>query len=93
MHLRRPRPSFWYVTKGAAPVIVAEAQASAELPRVRSVEDRRAIITRLRFVMEDPAQQLANAGAQLIVDQLCGNGNDPRAVVVPGLDNIDYRAG
>lgn len=77
----------------AAPIVDAGTRQAAELPRVRSVDDRRAIITRLRFVMEDPAQQLANAGAQFIVDQLCGNGNVPEAVVVPGLDNIDYRAG
>jgi hypothetical protein len=76
----------------AAPVIDVETREATELPRVRSIDDRRAIITRLRFVMEDPAQQLANAGAQFIVDQLCSNGNVPEAVVVPGLDNINYRA-
>lgn len=75
----------------APPVIDAETSELSELPLVRSVDDRRAIITRLRFVMEDPAQQLANAGAQFIVDQLCANGNDPHSVLVPGFDNIDYR--
>jgi len=76
----------------AAPVIDNDTKEAAELPRVRSVNDRRAIITRLRFVMEDPAQQLANAGAQFIIDQLAENGNDPSGVVIPGLDNIAYPA-
>lgn len=75
-----------------APVIDDQTQEAAELPRVRSAEDRRAIITRLRFVMEDPAQQLANAGAQFIIDQLANNGNDPSGIVVPGLDNVEYPA-
>lgn len=73
-----------------APVIDSETLEAAELPHVRSASDRRAIITRLRFVMEDPAQQLANAGAQFMIDQLCSNGNDPSRVVVPGLDNVSY---
>jgi hypothetical protein len=75
-----------------APVIDPETQEASELPRVRSLDDRRAIITRLRFVMEDPGQQLANAGSQFVVDQLCANGNDPRAARIPGFDNVDYQA-
>jgi len=74
----------------APPLVDAQTMEASELPHIRSIDDRRAIVTRLRFVMEDPAQQLANAGSQFIVDQLCATGNDPRAVLVPGLDNIDY---
>ena len=74
----------------AAPVVDATTETLAELPTVRSGDDRRAYVTRLRFVMEDPGQQLANAGAQFIIDQLAGNGNRPEAVVVPGFDGIDY---
>lgn len=76
----------------ASPVIDADTLQACELPYVGSIDDRRAIITRLRFVMEDPAQQLANAGAQFVIDQLCANGNDPCRVLVPGFDNIDYHA-
>lgn len=75
---------------GAAPVVDAGTDSITEIPTVRSADDRRAIITRLRFVMEDPAQQLANAGAQFIVDQLCANGNRPDAVIVPGFTNTVY---
>ena len=74
----------------AAPVVDADTRTVSEIPIVRSADDRRAIITRLRFVMEDPAQQLANAGAQFIIDQLCANGNRPEAVVVPGLTGTTY---
>ena len=74
----------------AAPVIDATTRSAGELPVVRSHDDRRSVITRLRFVMEDPAQQLANAGAQFMIDQLCENGNDPSKVKVPGLTDIEY---
>lgn len=72
------------------PVVDADTSALSELPVVRSDADRRAIMTRLRFVMEDPAQQLVNAGHQFIVDQLCANGNQPALVVVPGFTNTVY---
>ena len=74
----------------AAPVVDADTASVGEIPTVRSADDRRAIVTRLRFVMEDPAQQLANAGAQFIVDQLCANGNRPTDVIVPGFTNTVY---
>lgn len=77
-------------TIGLAPVVDADTESVTEIPTVRSADDRRAIITRLRFVMEDPAQQLANAGAQFIVDQLCANDNRPGDVVVPGFTNTVY---
>ena len=71
-------------------VVDADTRSVTQIPTVRSADDRRAIVTRLRFVMEDPGQQLANAGAQFIVDQLCDNGNRPEAVVVPGLTGVRY---
>ncbi len=72
----------------SAPVIDAKTESLGVLPTVQSPEDRRAIVTRLRFVMEDPAQQLANATAHyIIIDQLCACDN--RAdVVVPGFTNM-----
>jgi hypothetical protein len=72
------------------PVIDENTQSLGELPTVRSPEDRRAIMTRLRFVMEDPAQQLANATAHCIIDQLCACDNLPTKVIVPGFTNMTY---
>ncbi len=72
------------------PVIDGTTESLAELPTVQSAEDRRAIMTRLRFVMEDPAQQLANATAHYIIDQLCACDNRPSKVIVPGFTNMTY---
>jgi Domain of unknown function (DUF5624) len=72
------------------PVIDGKTASLGELPNVQSPEDRRAIMTRLRFVMEDPAQQLANATAHYIIDQLCACDNRPTKVIVPGFTNMTY---
>jgi Domain of unknown function (DUF5624) len=74
----------------SAPVIDAMTQSMAELPAMRSPDDRRTVITRLRFVMEDPAQQLANSVAHYIIDQLCACGNRPEKVVIAGFSNVNY---
>jgi hypothetical protein len=72
------------------PVVDPETQSVSEIPMVRTVHDRRAIITRLRYVMEDPAQQIAMAGSQFMVDQLCANGNRPELVEIPGFTYVEY---
>jgi hypothetical protein len=82
-------PAFRQVI-GGPPAIDGSTESLGELPRVQSPEDRRAIMTRLRFVMEDPAQQLANATSQYIIDQLCACGNRPSQVIVPGFTNMTY---
>ncbi|MDB6084421.1 MAG: hypothetical protein JWN43_2302 [Gammaproteobacteria bacterium] len=74
----------------SAPVVDDTTQWIGELPTVRSPDDRRGVITRLRFVMEDPAQQLSNASAHYIIDQLCAVNNRPADVVVPGFTNLTY---
>ena len=73
-----------------APVIDASTQVLGELPRVKSPDDRRAFITLLRFVMEDPRQQLANASAHYITDQLEEHDNRPEKVIIPGFSNMVY---
>lgn len=74
----------------AAPVIDPGTQTLADLPMVKGPEDRRAFVTLLRFVMEDPRQQLANASARYIADQLYEHGNQPAKVPIPGFTHIDY---
>lgn len=74
----------------AAPVVSAGTQVLSELPKVQSPDDRRGFVTLLRFVMEDPGQQLANASAHYIIDQLCANGNRPSDVQVPGFTKTVY---
>jgi uncharacterized protein DUF5624 len=82
-------PAFRPVINNAS-VIDEKTESLGVLPTVQSPQDRRAIMTRLRFVMEDPAQQLANATAHYIIDQLCACGNRPADVIVPGFTNMNY---
>ena len=74
----------------SAPVIDARTRSIGEMPAVLSPDDRRAVMTRLRFVMEDPAQQLANSVAHYIIDQLCAGNNRPADVIVAGFTNVTY---
>jgi hypothetical protein len=61
-----------------------------EMPALRSPDDRYTAIARLRLVMEDPRQLLANSVASYIIDELCAADNDPRKVFIPGFTNVDY---
>jgi hypothetical protein len=72
------------------PTLDENTRSLSEMPAIRSLEDRRAFITRLRFVMEDPGQQLANAVAHYILDQMSEDSIDPGAVFVPGFTDIAY---
>lgn len=63
-----------------------------EMPRLRSPDDRFTAITRLRLVMEDPGQLLANSVASYIIDQLSDCGNRPSEVFIPGFTNVAYPA-
>lgn len=72
------------------PVIESATRTLHAMPKLRSPDDRQTAITRLRFVMEDPTQQLANSVAHFIIDQLCDHDNRPKAVVIPGFTNMTY---
>lgn len=74
------------------PVVESTTRALHAMPRLRSPDDRQTAITRLRFVMEDPTQQLANSVAHFVIDQLCDHDNRPEAVVIPGFTNMTYPA-
>jgi hypothetical protein len=74
------------------PVIEAKTETLRAMPKLRSPDDRETAITRLRFVMEDPTQQLANSVAHFIIDQLCDHDNQPEAVTIPGFTNMTYPA-
>ena len=77
----------------AAPTVDAKGtRVLHEMPALRSPDDRFTAITRLRMVMEDPGQLLANSVASYIVDQLCECGNRPEKVFIPGFTNVAYPA-
>jgi hypothetical protein len=61
-----------------------------EMPVVRSPDDMRALVTRLRVVLEDPRQLLSGAVIDVAVEALTATGWDPTAVVVPGLTGVCY---
>jgi hypothetical protein len=72
------------------PVIEPTTKSLQAMPKLRSPDDRTTAITRLRFVMEDPAQLLSNSVAHFVIDQLCDHDNRPGAVVIPGFSNTAY---
>ena len=74
------------------PVIEAGTKTLRAMPRLRSPDDRQTALTRLRFVMEDPTQLLANSVAHFVIDQLCESDNRPEKVVIPGFTNMRYPA-
>jgi hypothetical protein len=62
----------------------------SEMPLIRDADDFRAMVSRLRVVLEDPRQLLSACVTDFAVAQLVQHDNDPTKVTVPGLDNINY---
>lgn len=62
----------------------------SEMPVIHSAEDMRAMVTRLRVVLEDPRQLLSSCVTDFAVASLAAVGNDPARVVVPGLTGVHY---
>ncbi|MFC0430977.1 DUF5624 domain-containing protein [Kutzneria buriramensis] len=62
----------------------------SEMPVVHSADDMRALVTRLRVVLEDPRQLLSGAVIDLAVEALGAADWDPTRVVVPGLTGVRY---
>jgi Domain of unknown function (DUF5624) len=65
----------------------------SEMPVVRSADDMRALVTRLRVVLEDPRQLLSGCVTDFAVASLAAAGHDPARVVVPGLTGVHYPTG
>ena len=62
----------------------------SEMPVIHSADDMRAMVTRLRVVLEDPRQLLSGCVTDFAVAALAAAGNDPTQVVVPGLTGVRY---
>ncbi|MFI9550530.1 DUF5624 domain-containing protein [Nonomuraea endophytica] len=58
----------------------------SEMPAIHSADDMRALVTRLRIVLEDPRQLLSSCVTDFAAACLAAAGNDPTQVVVPGLN-------
>jgi hypothetical protein len=74
------------------PPLTETTSELAEMPAIKGADDMRAMVTRLRLVQEDPRQLLSGCVTDHAAEQLRLNGNDPLAVVVPGLDGVVYRS-
>jgi hypothetical protein len=77
---------------GLAPDLEDGRSEVSEMPRIHSPQDMRALVTRMRVVLEDPRQMVSSAVIDYAIEQLVATGNDPAAVVVPGLDGVGYPA-
>lgn len=62
----------------------------SEMPAVDGPDDMRALVTRLRMVMEDPRQLLSGAVTDLAVEELARTDWDPTDVVVPGFTGVHH---
>ena len=75
----------------AEPATIGPGTASVTAkPALKGPGDWFALVTRLRVVMEDPAQLLSGAVTDYASSELVAHGNDPSAVTVPGLDGEPY---
>jgi hypothetical protein len=82
-----------FVPAADVPLYVSpQARQVDRLPAVRTVDDRFALIARLRFVLEDPLQLASNAAADYVIDQLAEHGNQPSKVFIAGFTDVDYTA-
>ena len=83
-------PSFEIAIRTPPALPLTATSVLHEMPSLRSPDDRFTAIARLRVVMEDPGQLLANSVASYVVDQLCACDNRPGEVVIPGFTNVSY---
>jgi hypothetical protein len=64
-----------------------------EMPVIHSAADMRAMVTRMRVLLEDPRQLLSGCVTDFAVASLASVDNDPTRVVVPGLTGVHYPTG
>jgi hypothetical protein len=85
-----PYPRFAPGSVGAPDVSDPAVTEVSEMPLIHDADDFRAMVTRLRVVLEDPRQLLSSCVTDFAVAELVRHGNDPGKVTVPGLDNVSY---
>jgi Domain of unknown function (DUF5624)/EPTP domain len=80
-----------FVPPAAERVTIGPGTASVSAkPALKGPDDWFGLVTRLRVVMEDPTQLLSGAVTDYASAELVAHGNDPSAVIVPGLDGEPY---
>lgn len=68
----------------------SDAETVSEMPPISGPDDWKAMVTRLRVVMEDPRRLLSDAVTDYAAAQMVSSANDPARIVVPGLDSEPY---
>jgi Domain of unknown function (DUF5624) len=74
---------------GYEPYRFAPATPDA-MPPIRSLDDHAACVARLRRIMEDPQQLLANCVADYICEELYRCDFRPQDVAIPGFTQVTY---
>jgi hypothetical protein len=84
-----------YVPEGVAAPDVSDHRVTevTEMPVIHSASDMRAMVTRLRILLEDPRQLLSGCVTDFAVASLAAVDNDPTRVAVPGLTGVHYPTG
>jgi pimeloyl-ACP methyl ester carboxylesterase len=72
------------------PIIAATTTELSDMPAIHGPDDWMAMTTRMRIVLEDVRQLLSGCVTDYAAEQLRLHGNNPYAVVVPGLDHFNY---
>ncbi|MFI9383497.1 DUF5624 domain-containing protein [Kutzneria sp. NPDC052558] len=72
------------------PDLTKDTTQITEMPRITGPHDWTVMIARQRLALEDPRQLLASGVTDYMADQLVRHGNDPTAIIVPGVDGITY---
>ena len=85
-------PDYPAFSPGGAAVAPTDHDAATvtEMPPISGPDDWKAMVTRLRVVMEDPRQLLSDAVSDYAAAQLAAASNDPGRITVPGLDGEPY---
>jgi hypothetical protein len=69
----------------------AAAAALSEMPRIKALDDWKAMTTRPRLIMEDPRQLLSGCVTDYVTEQLWRQNNQPEKVTVPASTALSIR--
>lgn len=72
------------------PDLEPETETVTEMPRIKSPDDWRTMLTRMRLSLEDARQLQASGVTDYMAEQLIARDNDPSKIVIPGLDGEEY---
>ena len=75
---------------GSRPIVTKTTTELSDMPAIHGPDDWMAMTTRMRIVLEDVRQLLSGCVTDYAAEQLRLHGNNPYAVIIPGLDRFNY---